>query len=161
MYEKKGCSILIVEDSEEDFALLQRIFRKLNIEQRIRRCADGDEALELLRQGESCPADGQRARPTLILLDLNLPGTDGREVLRQVKSDPELRTIPVIVMTSSSDPREVARCYRDGASSYILKAIDPDEFLEDVQSLSRFWFQTALLPVQEPASAMEEARPCL
>ena len=77
---------------------------------------------------------------------LNLPGTDGREVLHEIKNDHELRIIPVIVLTSSSDERDIAACYRDGANSYITKPVDVHGFIDAVARLKGFWFELALLP---------------
>jgi two-component system response regulator len=85
----------------------------------------------------------------LILLDLNLPGTDGREVLEEIKNDPKLRTIPVIVLTTSSDGEDIEKCYRAGANSYIQKPVDLDGFFAAIQRLKNFWFEVALLPKHE------------
>ena len=85
----------------------------------------------------------------IILLDLNLPGTDGREVLEVVKADENLKTIPVIILTTSNDKRDVEDCYRNGANSYVQKPVDFRAFLSAVQSLKEFWFEIVLIPVEE------------
>lgn len=139
-------SILLVEDSPEDYEVTLRAFRKANLVNPLFRCQDGDEALDYLYQ-RGRYADPERApRPGLILLDLNLPGTDGRQVLAQIKSDAELRTIPVIVLTTSADERDIESCYRAGANSYIQKPVSLEAFLRAVQLLKSYWLEVAILP---------------
>lgn len=138
--------ILLVEDSPEDFETTQRAFRKSGLRNPIFRCADGDEALDyLFHRGKYADA-GKAPRPGVILLDLNLPGTDGREVLTEVKADPVLKHIPVIVLTTSSDQRDVDACYRAGASSYIQKPVDLDGFMRAIERLNDYWFEVVILP---------------
>ncbi len=135
--------ILLVEDSPEDFETAERAFRKSGLKNPIIRCADGDEALELLfRRGRFADAP----RPGVVLLDLNLPGTDGREVLAEIKADPQLKHIPVIVLTTSSDDRDVQACYKAGASSYIQKPVDLDGFMRAIERLNDYWFEVVILP---------------
>ena len=121
--------ILLVEDSAEDVEATLRALRRAGLANPIHHCADGDEALDYLRHSGRY-ADGRDAPvPGVILLDLNLPGTDGREVLEAVKRDSGLKAIPVIVLTTSSDERDVQRCYEAGANSYVKKPVDFDGFL--------------------------------
>ncbi len=135
--------ILLVEDSPEDFETAERAFRRSGLKNPIIRCADGDEALELLfRRGRFADAP----RPGVVLLDLNLPGTDGREVLTEIKADPQLKHIPVIVLTTSSDDRDVQACYKAGASSYIQKPVDLDGFMRAIERLNDYWFEVVILP---------------
>lgn len=135
--------ILLVEDSPEDFETAERAFRKSGLKNPIIRCADGDEALELLfRRGRFADAP----RPGVVLLDLNLPGTDGREVLAEIKADPQLKHIPVIVLTTSSDDRDVQACYQAGASSYIQKPVDLEGFMRAIERLNDYWFEVVILP---------------
>ena len=135
--------ILLVEDSPEDFETTQRAFRRSGLKNPIFRCSDGDEALDFLfRRGNHAGAP----RPGVILLDLNLPGTDGREVLAEMKADPELRQIPVIVLTTSSDERDVSACYSAGASSYIQKPVDLEGFMQAIERLNDYWFEVVILP---------------
>ncbi|HYO16682.1 MAG TPA: response regulator [Thermoanaerobaculia bacterium] len=138
--------ILLVEDSPEDYETTERAFRRSGLRNPIVRCADGDEALDYLyRRGQY--ADPARSpRPGVILLDLNLPGTDGREVLSEIKSDPVLKQIPVVVLTTSRDDRDVDACYRAGASSYIQKPVDLDGFIKAVERLNGYWFEVVILP---------------
>jgi CheY-like chemotaxis protein len=135
--------ILLVEDSPEDFETTERAFRRSGLKNPIFRCADGDEALDFLfRRGRHADAP----QPGVILLDLNLPGTDGREVLSEIKADPELKQIPVIVLTTSSDDRDVAACYKAGANSYIQKPVDLDGFMQAIERLNDYWFEVVILP---------------
>lgn len=141
--------ILIVEDSAEDFETMLRAFRKLGGTERLLRCESGDEALDYLRRRGRYADKTTSPRPGVVLLDLNLPGTDGRDVLRDVKADPELKQIPVIVLTTSADERDIAECYRLGANSYVQKPLKVDEFGRSMQRLRDYWFDLALLPERE------------
>ena len=143
MPESPNQPILLVEDSPEDFETTQRAFRRSGLKNPIVRCSDGDEALDFLfRRGDYADAP----RPGVVLLDLNLPGTDGREVLTEMKADPELRQIPVIVLTTSSDERDVSACYKAGASSYIQKPVDLEGFMRAIERLNDYWFEVVILP---------------
>lgn len=143
--------VLMVEDSDEDFEAVRWAVRKLGRELPLLRCADGDTALDWLR-GEGAYAGQAPLWPALILLDLNLPGTDGREVLAELKQDPRLASIPVVVMTTSANPRDVRACYAQGANSYALKPVNFEKFVEQLRLLLDFWLGTALLP-QPPVGA--------
>ena len=90
-------------------------------------------------------------RPGVILLDLNLPGTDGREVLQEVKADPDLRTIPVIVLTTSSDSVDIESCYHAGANTYLVKPVNISEFMVSMERLKDFWLELAILPTSKGA----------
>jgi CheY-like chemotaxis protein len=146
MSSRSEQSILLVEDSPEDYEVTVRAFRKANLVNPVFRCQDGEEALDYLFQRGRYADTEQTPRPGLILLDLNLPGTDGREVLARIKSDAQLRTIPVIVLTTSTDERDIEGCYRAGANSYIQKPVSLDAFLRSVQLLKSYWLEVAILP---------------
>ena len=133
--------ILLVEDSPGDVSLTRAALAESRIVNELHVVGDGDLALEFLR---STHAD--QPRPDLVLLDLNLPRTDGREVLKQVKEDPALRRIPVIVLTSSADEADVLKSYDLHANSYVTKPIDFDEFLAAVRSIEDFWLSIVRLP---------------
>ena len=138
--------ILLVEDSPEDFEATLRAFRKSGLKNTVLRCEDGDAALDYLhRRGEY--ADPARSpRPGVILLDLNLPGTDGRQVLNEIKGSEHLRDIPVVVLTTSADERDITACYRAGANSYIQKPVDIDGFMKAIERLNGYWFEVVILP---------------
>ena len=145
MPETLSQPILLVEDSPEDFETTERAFRRSGLKNPIYRCADGDEALDYLyRRGRY--SEGNAPRPGVILLDLNLPGTDGREVLSEIKNDPGLKQIPVIVLTTSKDERDVEVCYSCGANSYIQKPVDLDGFMKAIERLNDYWFEVVILP---------------
>lgn len=138
--------ILIVEDSDEDFEAVGRMLRKSSVSNPIFRCTDGDDAIDFLYR-KGVYADPQKApRPALILLDLNLPGTDGREVVEQIKHDEDLKIIPVIVFTTSANPKDVEVCYKNGVNSYIIKPIDLNQFLELMRVVIDYWFKAIILP---------------
>jgi CheY-like chemotaxis protein len=137
-------TILVVEDSDDDFDAVTRVFRReLAIENPLHRCEDGKDALQFLSEGGNA---GPGALPAVILLDLNLPGIDGRQVLDEVKRDERLRLIPVLVMTNSDAQRDVRDCYRMGANCYIRKSLDWPSFVRTMAQLKGFWFDTAILP---------------
>lgn len=138
--------ILVVEDSDEQYMAVLRAFQKSEVINPVVRCTDGDEAIDYLFHNGRFADPRAAPDPAVILLDLNLPGTDGRDVLERVKSDSRLRKIPVVVLTTSENPGDIALCYRAGASSYIIKPIRFDDFLKKVRALKEYWFETVALP---------------
>ncbi|TYQ29457.1 response regulator [Pseudanabaena sp. UWO311] len=141
--------IMIVEDSDEDFYTFLRVTQ--NIDSFVRsqykflRFQDGDEALDyLFRQGDYQNLDAPL--PVGILLDLNLPGTDGRDIIRKVKQTPHLQMTPIIVLSTSSSAHDIQTCYRYGANSYMLKPMGVLEMQQTVQILFQNWFQFTVLP---------------
>jgi CheY-like chemotaxis protein len=138
--------ILLIEDSPEDHEVTVRAFKKMSVANPIYRCADGDEALDFLyRRGRYRSADSA-PRPALILLDLNLPGTDGREVLMEIKSDADLKIIPVVILTTSGDERDVQRSYAAGANAYMQKPVSLDEFMRVIERIRDYWLTGVTLP---------------
>ena len=142
-------TILMVEDSRVDFKTAQRAFAEAGLVNPLHHVRDGDEALDYLYRRAAFEEADAAPRPQLILLDLNLPGTDGREVLEVIKNDDHLRTIPVVVLTTSEDPRDVARCYEAGANSYIQKPVDIEGFFRAVARLQEYWFDLSILPATQ------------
>lgn len=141
----KESVLYVVEDNDEDYDAFVRALREARYRCRVRRWKSGDDALEHLERVAAGDAVGE-AMPVLILLDLNLPGTDGREVLARIKRHPRLKRIPVIVNTHSSHPDDVEACYDNGANSYMVKSMEFDRFERDVRLLAEYWFESALLP---------------
>jgi len=140
--------ILLVEDSAEDAEATLRAFQKARLANPVYRVSDGDEALDyLFRRGSYVDAE-TAPQPSIVLLDLNLPGTDGREVLAEIKNAEHLRQIPVIVLTTSSEKEDIDACYAMGANSYIRKPVDTDGFLRAVQHLKDYWFEVVILPLR-------------
>ena len=138
--------ILLIEDSPEDYEATVRAVKMVGMNARVFHCANGDDGLDFV-YNRGLYSDALLApRPTIILLDLNLPGTDGRELLAEIKSDERLKTIPVIVLTTSMDARDIERCYQAGANSYIKKAVDFDAFSRTIQRLDAYWFNAVVLP---------------
>jgi CheY-like chemotaxis protein len=138
--------LLIVEDSNEDFEAFRRSLSQYSSTIPLYRCIDGDQALAFLKRNPPYTDPKTSPRPGLILLDLNLPGTDGREVLRQIKQDEDLKTILVVVFTTSNNPKDIAACYRQGANSYIIKPMDFKLLKHSVQTLLSYWFEITVLP---------------
>ena len=137
--------MLLIEDSPEDREATIRALKKAGIANPIYCCANGDEALDYLHKREKYEAPDLAPRPNLILLDLNMPGTDGREVLAEIKGSDTLRSIPVIILTTSTDVRDVTSCYEMGANSYVKKPVDLEGFMLLYSSVSRitgsrWWF---------------------
>jgi CheY-like chemotaxis protein len=134
--------LLIVEDSDADFYAMQRVLRE-KLPCPVVRCCTGDEALNyLFRRGSYA----QAIPPSLILLDLNLPGTDGRAVLKQVKHDATLRAVPVVVVSTSDNPADIAQCYASGCSGYVVKALTYECLSTALQTLCAYWFSVVTLP---------------
>jgi CheY-like chemotaxis protein len=138
--------ILIVEDSPEDFEATCRAFARAGVNTSIYRAQDGDELLDYLRLRGNFKSAATSPRPGLILLDLNLPGTDGREALATIKEDPSLASIPVVILTTSSDDRDIEICYRLGANSYIQKPVDLEEYMRLIRLVAEYWLGVVVLP---------------
>ena len=139
----RPAKILLVEDSPTDALLAQEALRGAHISNNIHIVEDGEEALAFLH-GEGPYAHAPR--PDLILLDLNLPKKGGQEVLEEIKTDPELKDIPVVVLTTSQDAGDVSKAYDLHANCYITKPVDFLQFTEVVQAIAHFWFAVVTLP---------------
>jgi two-component system, response regulator len=138
--------ILLVEDNAEDAEMTQRALRKRNLANHLHWVKDGEEALEYL----FCTgryAGRERCRPRLVLLDIKMPKVDGIEVLRRVKAS-DLKDVPVVVMTSSNEERDVVESYRLGVNSYIVKPVQFDDFLETVSKIGMYWLLANRVPTQ-------------
>lgn len=141
-------TILLVEDNADDAAMTISSLRDANVQNEIVHCRTGDEALDFLyNRGAYEQASSNRVLPGLILLDLNLPGTDGREVLEIIKQDEARKVIPVIVLTTSSDERDILRCYDAGANSYIVKPVGFEGFITAMERLSDYWLEISVTPM--------------
>jgi CheY-like chemotaxis protein len=135
--------VLLVEDSAAEARLAREALLEVKFPVELHVASDGEQAMEFLRrQGPYRNAP----RPLLVLLDLNLPRKDGREVLRDIKADDDLRRIPVVVLTTSQAPSDIARAYELHANCYIQKPLELDGFIEIVKSIHRYWLQMAELP---------------
>lgn len=139
-------TILLVEDNIDDYDAAVRSFKAAHLDNPIQWCKTGREALDYLKHEGSFAEQPAGARPALVLLDLNLPGMDGKKVLTIVKQDAALRKIPVVILTTSSDERDVTQCYELGASTYIQKPVDFGGLIAAVSRIKDYWFGIALLP---------------
>lgn len=135
--------ILLVEDNAADVRLTQEVLRKSGVPCTLRVARDGDQAMQMLHRQEQY---SDLPLPDIVLLDLNLPLKDGREVLAELKQDPELRRIPVIVLTTSHADSDIAACYGLHANSYITKPVDLTEFERVISDIRRYWFERVKLP---------------
>ena len=143
MNGSKQGTLLVVEDNYDDFLFTERAFKKSRFVNPLVRTRNGEEALDYLYQrGQFADAP----RPAMMLLDLNMPGINGYTVLEKIKSDPSLRSIPVVVLTTSDDPRDIEKCYDIGANSYVHKPVDLPGFIEAIARLKDYWFEISLLP---------------
>jgi CheY-like chemotaxis protein len=145
MEESGSQGILLIEDSTEDYMVAQYILRRVT-DRPIMRCTDGESALDyLLRRGTHAEVQDAPC-PALIPLALNLPAIDGCEVLLQIKQDERLRTIPVVVFTTSAQPHDIDMCYQLGANSYMVKPVDFERLRHALELLMRYWFSVVTLP---------------
>jgi chemotaxis family two-component system response regulator Rcp1 len=143
-------AILLVEDNPADIKITQRAVRESQMPAELLVVRDGQEAVDyLLRQGSHTATEGWR-RPDLILLDLNLPRLNGREVLERIRNHPVLRTVPVVVLTTSRRQEDIVDTYAAGANTYIEKPQDFNRFVDVLRTIQRYWLDTALLPPQAP-----------
>jgi CheY-like chemotaxis protein len=134
----KAGRILLAEDSAQDVELTLNAFAEHNITNSVDVARDGAEALDYLyKRGKF--AGRQGGNPVLVLLDLKMPRMDGLEVLRTVKADPQLRTIPVVILTSSREEQDVVRSYELGVNAYVVKPVEFDQFMRAVRDLGLFW----------------------
>ena len=131
--------VLLVEDNEGDIGLFREGLNAIGASLTLHVATDGIQAMNFLRQ--------KKPKPQLIVLDLNIPGMNGYEVLEQVKQDAELKEVPVVIFSSSGAARDVKTAYRLQANSFVRKPMDVDEFFNAVASIERFWTRTASLPV--------------
>lgn len=138
--------ILLVEDNPDDVELTLRAFKKNAILNEIIVVNDGAEALNYFFGPQGCVINGQNNLPAVVLLDLKLPKVDGIEVLRQIRSDERTKLVPIVILTSSKDQKDVADGYRMGCNSYVRKPVDFNEFIEAARKLGLYWLMLNELP---------------
>ncbi|MCC5656960.1 response regulator [Nostoc sp. XA010] len=148
MTKKLHEPLLVVEDSNEDFRMLQRLMRRMSVQNPIHRCTNGDEVLDFLyRLGSEALRNSKVAlRPSVILLDLNLPGIDGRDILDRLKQDNSFKEIPIVVFTTSSNPKDIELCYQKGANGYLVKPMDAEELKKTIQAFVDYWLEANMPP---------------
>jgi len=139
----RPAQILLVEDNDNDVELTRQSFRRCRMLLNLRHVTNGEECMAYLRrQGEYANAP----RPDLILLDLNMPRMDGREVLAEIVADETLKSIPVVILTTSSEDEEIVQMYRMRCSSYIVKPVDFEKFDNVILSIAQYWLKVVVLP---------------
>jgi len=142
----KSATILLVEDDRGDQELTRRALDEGKIRNDLRIVEDGEEALAYLFRRGKYKDPATSPRPDLLLLDLNLPRVDGREVLEQIRADSKLRRMAVVVLTTSRQEEDILRSYELGCNSFITKPVDINQFIQVIQALERYWFQIVVLP---------------
>ncbi len=140
--------ILLVEDNEDHAEIIRQYLDEDNADKVIHWAKDGQEAIDFVHKKG---AHANAPRPSLIILDLNLPKANGLEVLKDIKEDYDLKVIPVVVLTTSDQNEEMMKCYRLGVNSYITKPVKLDDYLEKIQSLERYWLLTNREPQYDSA----------
>ena len=147
--DERSLVILMADDDAEDCLLVKEAVEEAGFAHVLRFVADGEELLEYLK-GEGRYEAARTPRPDLILLDLNMPRRDGREALQQIKADPRLLDIPVVVLTTSASEDDVSFCYRNGASSFVSKPTSFRDWIDGLRILCSYWFDFVRLPTEGP-----------
>ena len=141
----KPVEILLVEDNEGDVGLIEEVLEEVKIRNILHVAKDGEEAILFLHTEEKFSGS---PRPDIILLDLNLPKKDGREVLREIKEDSNLKNIPVVILTTSGAEKDIIRAYELHANAYVIKPLDFDKFIKVVEYIANFWLEVVKLPTK-------------
>ena len=139
-------TLLLADDDPDDRLLARQALEKSRLANDLRCVEDGEELLDYLRRRGKYADPKESPRPGLVLLDLNMPRKDGREALREIKSDPKLRDIPVVVLTTSKAEEDIARSYNLGVNSYITKPVKFSALVEVMKALGKYWFEIVELP---------------
>lgn len=145
---KSGIVILMADDDDDDFLLTQKALKQSKLLNRLCRVKDGEELLDYLYARGDYANNTAQDRPGVILLDLNMPRKDGREALREIKSDPSLRDIPVVVFTTSKAEEDIYKSYSLGVNSFITKPVTFEALIQVMQTLGKYWFEIVELPVK-------------
>jgi CheY-like chemotaxis protein len=141
-------TILMAEDDPDDRLMTQEAFNECRLGNPLRFVTDGEQLMDYLHRRGEFADETRHPMPGLILLDLNMPRKDGREALREIKADPELRKIPVVILTTSKAEEDVSASYRDGANSFITKPVSFAALIDVVQALGKYWLQIVDLPAE-------------
>ena len=152
IHQPKPLTLLLAEDDPDDRLLARQALEKSRLVSDLRCVEDGEELLDYLRRRGKYTDPKQSPSPGLILLDLNMPRKDGREALREIKNDPKLRAIPIVVLTTSKSEEDVARTYHLGVNSYITKPARFSALVEVMQAIGKYWFEIVELPGRPQAN---------
>jgi CheY-like chemotaxis protein len=145
-HKSKPVSILMAEDDPDDRLLTQEAVREAKLTNEINFVEDGEELMEYLKSSGEYADKSKYPKPRLILLDLNMPKKDGREALKEIKADPKLRCIPIVVLTTSKAEEDILRTYDLGVSGYITKPVLFDDLIEVMKVIGKYWFEIVELP---------------
>ncbi len=138
--------ILMADDDEDDCLMAKEAFEEAHVVNELRFVHDGQELMDYLKRRGKYADPSLSPRPGLILLDLNMPRKDGREALKEIKSDPELRSIPVVILTTSKAEEDILRTYADGANSFITKPVTFEGLVNVIKQLDKYWFKISIVP---------------
>jgi len=139
--ERRSVVILVADDDDEDCLLIKEAFKEGLLVNGLRFVGDGEELMEYLRRRGKYKDPSLSPRPGIILLDLNMPRKDGREALKEIKADPDLKAIPVVVLTTSKDEEDILRSYATGANSYITKPVTFAGLVSAIKALGKYWLE--------------------
>lgn len=146
MNKSDGAVILMADDDDDDYLLTKKALKKSKLHNKLIRVKDGEELLDYLNKRGQYADDSTCVRPSVILLDLNMPRKDGREALREIKSDTKISDIPIIVFTTSKADEDVSRTYRLGVNSFITKPVTFESLIQVMQTLGAYWLNVVELP---------------
>jgi CheY-like chemotaxis protein len=146
---KARIRVLVAEDDPDDRLLIKEALEESGFSPDLRFVEDGEELMDYLRRGGEYGGSEASPRPGLILLDLNMPKKDGRDALAEIKADPDLRRLPVVVVTTSRVHEDILRCYDLGANSYITKPVTIADLLDTFKTLGKYWLEIVSLPLEE------------
>ena len=152
MTDASGIVILMADDDDDDYLLTQKALKQSKLLNTLCRVNDGEELLDYLNRRGDFSNGAEHPRPGVILLDLNMPRKDGREALKEIKSDPELCDIPIVVFTTSKAEEDIFKSYQLGVNSFITKPVTFEGLIKVMQTLGRYWFEIVELPVQNDRS---------
>ncbi|HYJ89762.1 MAG TPA: response regulator [Pyrinomonadaceae bacterium] len=145
----KPITILLADDDPDDRMLTRDAFEESRLRNRLEMVEDGEELMDYLQNRGKYTGDEAKPRPSLILLDLNMPRKDGREALREIKNCPDLRNIPVVVLTTSKAEEDIIRTYDLGVNSFIIKPVTFDGMVDVLKTIGKYWFEIVELPPEE------------
>lgn len=146
MSKNDGVVILMADDDDDDYLLTQKALKESKLLNTLSRVKDGEELIDYLKRRGDYADDANYIRPGVILLDLNMPRKDGREALREIKSDPDLSDIPIVVFTTSKAEEDIYRSYKLGVNSFITKPVTFENLIQVMQTLGKYWFEIVELP---------------